>query len=139
MNYEEHDSYGMYAQPEDKLGPGPRLMGAETLMGNSVFNKQDEELGSIKEIMLDVQAGRICYAVLAFGGFIGVGEKLFAVPWEALVLDTENKRFILDVKKERMQSAPGFDKEDWPNMSDGAWSKGLHHYYGTKGYADHMR
>ena len=80
-------------------------MGADTLMGNDVFNDQGEDLGDIKEIMLDVGAGRISYAVLSYGGVLGIGDKLFAVPWEALTLDTENKRFSLDVAKDRLDKA----------------------------------
>ncbi|MCB8747480.1 PRC-barrel domain-containing protein [Rhodoferax sp. U2-2l] len=130
MNYVERDSFGMYAVA-DSNGPGPRLMGADTLMGNDVFNDQGEDLGDIKEIMLDVRAGRISYAVLSYGGVLGIGDKLFAVPWEALTLDTENKRFTLDVAKERLENAPGFDKDNWPNMSDQTWAKDVHDYYGT--------
>jgi sporulation protein YlmC with PRC-barrel domain len=131
MNYVERDSVGMYAVA-DSDGPGPRLMGANTLLGNDVFNRQDEDLGDIKEIMLDVRAGHISYAVLSFGGILGMGDKLFAVPWEALTLDTENKRFTLDVAKDRLESAPGFDKGNWPNMSDQTWAKDVHDYYGTQ-------
>ena len=131
MNYVEKDSLGMYAV-SDSEGPGPRLMGAGTLMGNDVYNRQDEDLGDIKEIMLDVQTGRISYAVLSFGGLLGMGEKLFAVPWEALTLDTDNKRFTLNVPKGQLDSAPGFDKNNWPNMSDQTWAKDIHAYYGTK-------
>ena len=130
MNYVEKDNFGMYAL-SDSNGPGPRLMGADTLMGNDVYNKQDEDLGDIKEIMLDVPAGRISYAVLSYGGVLGMGEKLFAVPWDALTLDTENKRFTLDVSKDNLKNAPGFDKDKWPNMSDQTWAKGVHAYYGT--------
>ncbi len=130
MNYVERDSFGMYAVA-DSNGPGPRLMGADTLMGNDVFNDQGEDLGDIKEIMLDVRAGRISYAVLSYGGVLGIGDKLFAVPWEALTLDTENKRFTLDVAKDRLENAPGFDKDNWPNMSDQTWAKDVHDYYGT--------
>ena len=130
MNYVERDSFGMYAVA-DSNGPGPRLMGADTLMGNDVFNDQGEDLGDIKEIMLDVRAGRISYAVLSYGGVLGIGDKLFAVPWEALTLDTENKRFTLDVAKDRLEKAPGFDKDNWPNMSDQTWAKDVHDDYGT--------
>ena len=98
MNYVERDSYGMY-KGTVKNGPGPGLMGADTLVGNDVYNSQDEDLGDVKEIMLDMHTGRVSYAVLSFGGILGMGEKLFAVPWDALTLDTENKRFTLDVKK----------------------------------------
>ena len=130
MNYMERDNYGMY-RGERNAGPGPRLMGADTLNGNDVYNMQGEDLGDIKEIMLDVNSGRVSYAVLSFGGFLGMGEKLFAVPWSALVLDTVNKRFTLDVQKDRLVSAPGFDADKWPDMSDPTWAKDIHSYYGT--------
>lgn len=130
MNYAEQNNVGTRAM-SDSNGPGPRLMSADTLMGNDVYNRQDEDLGDIKDIMLDVPAGRISYAVLSYGGLLGIGEKLFAVPWEALTLDTENKRFTLDVTKDRLESAPGFDKDSWPNMSDLTWAQGIHTYYGT--------
>ncbi len=130
MNYIERDTYGMYKFPTNG-GPGPQLMGADTLNGNDVYNQKDEDLGDIKEIMLNMKTGRVSYAVLSFGGFLGLGEKLFAVPWEALKLDTVNKRFVLNVDKERLENAPGFDKDNWPNMSDAAWAEGIHTYYGT--------
>ena len=113
-------------------GPGPTLMSASTLMGNDVYNHQEENLGSIKEFMLDVRSGNVCYAVLSFGGFLGMGEKLFAVPWSALTLDTENKRFVLDVAVDRLKNAPGFDKDRWPNMADASWAKSIHSYFGTQ-------
>lgn len=143
MNYEERDNYGMYKAitpttlgPDMETGPGPHLMGADTLIGNEVVNHNDENVGEIKEIMLEVQTGRVSYAVLSFGGFLGMGEKLFAVPWSALKLDTENKRFVLNVDKERLSEAPGFDKGKWPNMADPAWSSTIHSYYGTQPHRD---
>ncbi len=141
MNYEERDTLGMYIVkqngglgPDARHGPGPELMGANTLIGNDVVNQQDEDIGDIKEIMLDVRTGRVSYAVLAFGGFLGMGEKLFAVPWQALQLDTVNKRFVLNVVKERLATAPGFDKAHWPDMVDATWQQAIHDYYGTKPY-----
>jgi hypothetical protein len=78
-----------------------------------------------------MNTGQVAYAVLAFGGFLGMGEKLFAVPWQALHLDTVNKRFVLDVEKERLKNAPGFDKDAWPDMADVAWATEVHTFYGT--------
>jgi sporulation protein YlmC with PRC-barrel domain len=118
--------------PDMRRGPGPEIMSAHTLAGNEVYNLEDEEVGDIEDIMLDVRSGTVCYAVLSFGGFFGMGGKLFAVPWRALALDTENKRFVLDVTKERLKDAPGFDKDRWPNMADQSWAKEIHTYYGTK-------
>lgn len=134
MNYETRDAYGIYkANPIQNShdGPGPRLMGADTLIGNDVYNRADEDLGDIKEIMLDVASGEVAYAVLSFGSFLGFSKKLFAVPWRALQLDTINKRFILDIDKRRLENAPGFDKDDWPDMADETWAKGIHSYYGS--------
>jgi hypothetical protein len=81
--------------------------------------------------MIDMATGRIAYAVLSFGGLLGMGDKLFAVPWAALKLDTVNERFTLNVPKARLKEAPGFDKDSWPPMADKAWAGGVHRFYGT--------
>lgn len=139
MNYTERDTYGMYkgeANSGNGVGSSPALMGANTLIGNDVYNQSDESLGDIKEIMLNMHSGEVAYAVVSFGGFLGMGEKLFAVPWTALTLDTEHKRFVLNVNKERLESAPGFDQDDWPDMVDPEWEKDIHTYYRTEAPAE---
>ena len=118
----------------NRSGPGPEIMAASTLEGDAVVNTRGEDLGNIEEIMLDVPRGRIAYAVLSFGGFMGMGDKLFAIPWSALTLDTERKCFVLDVDKERLQQAPGFDKDHWPAMADTRWATDIHTYYGSRPY-----
>ena len=130
MSYEERDAYGMYVDSGHK-GPGPELMGADTLIGDHVHNLKNEHIGEIKDIMLDMRSGKIAYAVMSFGGVFTLGEKLFAVPWEALTLDIVNKRMTLNVDKERIESAPGFDTDAWPNMANLEWSATIHNYYGT--------
>ena len=131
MNYQDSDPLGIYKNNTDG-GPGPHLMGANTLIGNDVHNHKDEDLGDIKEIMLDMQSGKVAYAVLSFGGILSLGEKLFALPWAALTLDTENNRFVLKVGKETLKDVPGFDKNNWPNMADASWTKKIHSYYGVE-------
>lgn len=130
MSFIDHDRYGIYKN-YDKSGPGPALMGAGTLIGDDVVNDQEQSLGDIKEIMLDTRSGKVAYAVLSFGGFLGIGEKLFAVPWQALRLDTANKRYVLNIDKERLKTAPGFDRDAWPDMTDMKWVTQVHHFYGT--------
>jgi len=115
-------------------GPGPRVMAASTLEGDDIVNRQGDKLGELEEIMLDVTTGRIAYAVLSTGGFLGLGDKLFAIPWGALTMDPENKCFILDVDKEHLKQAPGFDKDHWPTMADQTWATDIHSYYGTQPY-----
>jgi sporulation protein YlmC with PRC-barrel domain len=117
-------------------GPGPEVMDAATLKGDSVVNSSGEDLGNIEAIMLDVTGGRIAYAVLSFGGFLGMGNKLFAIPWSALTLDAAEKRFILDVSKEQLKAAPGFDKDHWPSMADNRWALEVHSYYSVRPYWD---
>lgn len=119
---------------ENTSGPGPEIMAAETLEGDDVVNTKGEDLGNIKDIMIDVPSGRVAYAVLSSGGFLGVGDKLFAIPWSALTLDADRKCFILDVDKETLKNAPGFDKDHWPSMADPTWAKEVHDYYGQRGY-----
>ena len=128
MSYLDRDILGMYRNHD---GPGPALMGADTLIGDDVYNHEDEELGDIKEIMLDMRTGQIAYAVLSFGGVLGMGDKLFAVPWERLTLDTVNKRFLLNVDKELLKNAPGFDKDNWPDMGSEAWNQQMEAFYGS--------
>ena len=96
-------------------------MGADMLIGNDVYNRAEKDLGDIREIMLDMESGKIVYAVLSFGGVLGLGEKLFAVPWGELALDTENNRFILNVEKDKLENASGFDKNNWPKLANPFW------------------
>ena len=100
------------ADPSRADGPGPYIMDADTLIGDNVVNAAGEDLGEIKAIMLDVESGRVAYAVLSFGGFLGMGNKLFAIPWSALTLDADEKRFVLDIAKDRLDNAPGFEYYD---------------------------
>lgn len=120
---------GIVGGERNTSGPGPDVMDAETLIGNDVVNTVGEDLGDIDAIMLDVRSGRVAYAVLASGGFLGLGEKLFAVPWGALTLDADRKCFILDITAERLKQAPGFDKDHWPSMADMTWAQGVHDFY----------
>jgi surface antigen len=84
--------------------------------------------------MIDIPTGRVAYAVLSFGGFLGMGNKLFAVPWHAFTIDEENKEFVLDVDKKVLENAPGFDKDNWPDMANVDFGKQIYGYYGYTPY-----
>ena len=96
------------------------------------MNPRKEDLGKIEHLMINLANGRIACAVLSFGGFPGMGDKLFAIPWSALTVDTVDKQFILNVDKELIKGAPGFDKDHGPNMADHGRANGAFKYYGTK-------
>jgi hypothetical protein len=119
-----------------KSGPGPKVMAADTLDGDDIVNAAEEKLGTLEHIMIDVPSGRVAYGVLSFGGFLGMGDKLFAIPWSALRIDPPNHRFILDVDKETLRNAPGFDKDAWPSMADEKWAREVHSYYSASPYWD---
>jgi sporulation protein YlmC with PRC-barrel domain len=115
-----------------------KTMSASTLIGDRVMNAEGEHLGNMKEIMLDVDSGRVAYAVLDFGGFLGAGDKFFAVPWRAFSVDEANHRLILNVDKETLRSAEGFDKNDWPDTSNPEWGRRIHQHYGYSPYWDEI-
>lgn len=106
------------------------VLSAGTLKGTSVTNSQGEDLGEVEEIMLDLQNGRVAYAVLSFGGLLGMGDKLFAIPWEALEIDQKKEKVVTNITKEKLKNAPGFDKDNWPQTANTAWLGEVHSYYG---------
>jgi uncharacterized protein YjbJ (UPF0337 family)/sporulation protein YlmC with PRC-barrel domain len=112
----------------------PRVMAVGTFTGSRVINPVGEDLGQIEDMVVDLESGRIAYAVLSFGGFLGFGNKLFAIPWEALKLSSQDDEFILHVHKEALANAPGFDKDHWPEMADRQWGAGIYSYYGYRPY-----
>ena len=115
-----------------------RVLAASTLAGDKVRNQAGENLGTIEEIMLDIPSGRVAYAVLSIGGFLGIGSKLFAVPWSAMQIDEGEHQFVLDVDRATLENAPAFDKkDDWPDMADPAFGHAIHDHYGAVPYWEH--
>jgi sporulation protein YlmC with PRC-barrel domain len=113
-----------------------RFLSTDTLEGNEVINQAGENLGKIETFMIDPEEGRVAYAVLSFGGFLGMGNKLFAVPMQALTLVPDKGKFLLNESKERLENAPGFDKDHWPDMADPVWGSSIYDYYGFDPYWD---
>ena len=126
----------MTNQPYETRTPGTTATGrsrlvltASSLTDDSVQNAAGENLGDIKDLMIDTASGEIQYAVLSFGGWLGMGEKLFAVPWKAFHVDTADHCLVLDVPKERLKDAPGFDKDNWPDFADNSIASQISNYY----------
>jgi hypothetical protein len=106
----------------------------DEVIGVDVKNSAKESLGEICEIMLDKESGIVAYAVLDSGSFLGLGGKLFAIPWKSFYYDPNEECFILNVEKEKIKNAPGFDKDNWPDMADKEWGGQVFKYYGAKSY-----
>jgi len=112
-------------KPQEKFG----VVSATTLKGESVINHENEKLGKIEELMIDANTGHLAYAVLSFSG------NHYAVPWSAFEFANTEKKLILDVDKEKLKAAPGFDKDaTWPDFANRSWGGEIHEYYGSLPY-----
>ena len=111
------------------------VVSASKIIGEAVVNRQNENLGKIHELVIDAKEGRVAYAVLSFGGFMGMGNKLFAVPWRAFEFAKLENKLILNVDKEKLKAAPGFDQDaKWPDFADRTWGNSIYKYYGYDPY-----
>ena len=118
---------------------------ASKIIGETVYNRQYEDLGKIHELVIDAMEGYIAYAVLSFGGFMGMGNKLFAIPWKAfefakpehtlLEIAEPGDKLMLNVDKEKLKAAPGIDQDaKWPDFADRTWGNSIYNYYGYATY-----
>jgi sporulation protein YlmC with PRC-barrel domain len=107
----------------------PIVFSVSTLTGHKVQNTAGEDLGKIEDLVLDEDSGRVLYVVLSFGGFLGMGNRLIAIPWKRLRQQGDHKGFILNIDKETLEHAPSFDKEHWPDMSLPEWRDRIETYF----------
>ncbi|MFH0780908.1 MAG: PRC-barrel domain-containing protein [Pseudomonadota bacterium] len=106
------------------------IVRASKIIGETVVNRQNVNVGKIHELVIDAQKNHVAYAVLSFGGFLGMGNKLFAMPWVAFQFSVTENKLILNVDKEKLKVAPGFDESDkWPDFSDTLWGENIYKYY----------
>lgn len=124
----------MQESKRGKNEAGREIGKAGGLLGVPVVTLSGEELGQVEEIMIDTGSGRASYAVLSFGALSGMGDRLFPVPWPLLKLDNERRQFVLKLVRERLKTAPCFERHDWPRMSDREWAVEIHAFYGEKPY-----
>jgi sporulation protein YlmC with PRC-barrel domain len=107
---------------------------ASSIIGTDVVNTNHKNLGDIKEIVIDPHSGQVAYAVVSFGGFLGMGEKLFAIPFSSFKYEEADNHYVLDISKERLEAAPGFDSAHWPSMADEQWNRDVYNYYERSPY-----
>jgi sporulation protein YlmC with PRC-barrel domain len=124
------------ASAEDKAPSNQtfRIQKASDLIGKPVLNPDGERLGEVQDLAIDSEHGRVAYVVLSMGGFLGMGEKWFAIPTGALTLPKSAEHFVLAIEKDRLKSATGFNKDKWPAMGDTAWGMETHKFYGVQPY-----
>lgn len=109
-----------------------KVLASGALNGRRVKNLEGERIGRIEEIVIELTGGRIAYAVLSFGGFLGFGDKFFAIPWNALKLTQDEREFLLDLPREKLEIAPGFDKDNWPDLTQLKYHTEIYAFYDVK-------
>ena len=102
-----------------------------TLIGSKVLNPAGEALGNIEDITVDFRNDQVAYAILRFGGTFGWRDKHFAIPWSVIQYNTTDQCAVIDIDQERLASAPGFEKENWPDMADNTWADEIQRHYGV--------
>ena len=107
------------------------LIAASKVEGTSVYNRKGESLGSIYDVMIDKKSGRVSYAVMSFGGFLGMGESYHPLPWEKLDYDERQGGYVVDLDKEILQKAPHYGASDSPDWSNRDYGRRIDDYYGV--------
>ncbi|PZO03709.1 MAG: photosystem reaction center subunit H [Hyphomicrobiales bacterium] len=119
--------------PEAKLSPNPLIAGAR-VAGTEVYNSSGDHLGEIYDVMIDKQTGKVAYAIMSFGGFLGLGEKYHPIPWSVLDFDADRGGYVVPLTKDKLEAAPMYDSEGEPDWDDKTYGKRVHDYYGTMPY-----
>lgn len=112
----------------------PRVVAADDLAKAKLHSPSGEEMGSVSELVVDPATGRVAYAVVELGGFLGLGQRNFPVPWSLVQATPNGDGYVLNVPKERLTAAPQFTNSNRPDMSDRQWAMALHTYYGVQPY-----
>lgn len=107
-----------------------RLIASDKVEGTAVYNREGERLGSIAKLMIDKVSGQVTYAVLSFGGLLGIGDRYFPLPWRALTYDTGHGGYVIDIGKERLKGAPSYGSTDGPNPNERALDRDVDVFYG---------
>ena len=111
-----------------------RLISSDMVVGTSVYNLQGEHLGSIYSIMVDKISGQVAYAVMSFGGFLGIGESYHPLPWRMLKYYVRQNGYVVDIDRRRLEGAPTYNDSSMPDWSDRAYGHRVDTYYGVPPY-----
>ena len=110
------------------------LISSDKVEGTAVYNREGEKLGSIHTLMIDKMSGKVAYAVMSFGGFLGIGDRYHPLPWNVLDYETSQGGYVVDLDRSKLEGAPTYGTSETPNWSDRRWGQQVHDYYGTRPY-----
>ena len=106
------------------------LIGSDKVEGTAVYGADRNKIGSIERVMIDKQSGKVSYAVLSFGGFLGIGDSYYPLPWKALDYDTSMGGYVVDLNKDRLERAPSYAGKEGADWGDPAYGRRIDEYYG---------
>jgi hypothetical protein len=107
-----------------------RLIASNKVEGTAVYNRQGERLGEVYNFMVDKRSGKVEYAVMSFGGFLGMGQSYHPLPWRVLTYDTGKGGYVVDLDKDRLRGAPSYTGSEAPDWSDPSYGRRIDDYYG---------
>ena len=110
------------------------LISSDKVEGTAVYDRGGEKLGSIHTVMIDKISGKVAYAVMSFGGFLGMGDQYHPLPWHVLTYDTGQGGYVVDLDRSKLEGAPSYGTSEMPNWSDRRWGQQVHDYYGSRPY-----
>ena len=110
------------------------LISSDKVEGTAVYDRRGEKLGSIHSVMIDKISGKVAYAVMSFGGFLGIGDQYHPLPWHVLTYDTGQGGYVVDLDRNKLEGAPTYGTSETPNWSDRRWGQQVHDYYGARPY-----
>ena len=112
------------------------LISADKVEGTAVYNRDGDKLGSIDGVMIDKLSGRVIYAVMSFGGFLGIGDRHHPLPWSVLTYDPAQGGYIVDLDRDVLEGAPAYGADETPDWADPTWGRSLHEYYAARGFRE---
>ncbi len=119
---------------EAEIGESSRLISANKVEGTAVYNRKGDKLGTVEDIMIDKYTGQVGYAVMSFGGFLGIGDKHHPLPWQVLDYDPKMGGYVVDLDKKQLEGAPSYATDEDPDWEDRVWGKRVHDYYNVPPY-----
>ncbi|MGU3406721.1 PRC-barrel domain-containing protein [Methylobacterium brachiatum] len=124
----------MAANPQPAARQPRSLIASDRVIGTDVRRPDGSKVGRIERLMLDKISGRVAYAVMSFGGFLGLGEEFYTLPWSVLHFEPEQDAYVLDLTEEQLRAAPVRTPEGTDPAEDGAWEEQIHRYYDAAPY-----
>jgi sporulation protein YlmC with PRC-barrel domain len=124
------------ASIDDPKNTSGRLIGADQVQGTYIYNPAGDNLGSVQDVMIDKVSGRIAYAVVGFGGFLGIGDRHYPLPWEKLKYDPSMGGYVVDLDRRTLEGAPSYATNEAAGWEDPAWGRRVDDYYGAHPFWD---